>query len=330
MRFSRRSGNDDPQDEPNSDGWNHKLHDFYLDLGVQAERSGELLAALELYEKAVKNEPESALAWYNLGDTLLSLKRYEKAVEALEVAVGLSPQTGLYHYDLGMALYALDRHEEARREFAFIADGDPKLQRASSGLVLQSITNLALSLEHLGYLDDAVKTLVPARQTAVNIIYNLAWLNFRAKRPTDALPLAQAAATISPKSEPDVHLVGRILMDLKREPEALEFLRRAIRLDPCCTDALYDLGVTLARLKQRREARTCFNKVVRQDPDYFWGYYDLACLDALENKPGAAFKNLNRAVAHGFEDVAYLLRDQDLRSLWRDPRWTRLLAALTR
>jgi tetratricopeptide (TPR) repeat protein len=181
----------------------------------------------------------------------------------------------------------------------------------------------------LGHLDDAVKALVPAQKTAVDILHNLAWLNFRAKRPADALPLAQAAATICPRSEPEVHLVGRILMDLKRESEALEFLRRARRLNPGCTDALYDLGVTLGRLKQRREARVCFNKVIRQDPDYAWGYYDLACLDTLENKREAAFKNLDRAVAHGFRDVAYLRRDSDLRSLRKDPRWKRLVAALT-
>jgi len=75
---------------------------------------------------------------------------------------------------------------------------------------------------------------------------------------------------------------------------------RATTLNPCFTDAWYDLGVTLSRLKQCKRARACFLKALSLDPKYEWAYYDLACLDALEDKPNAAFENLHNAVAWDF------------------------------
>lgn len=73
-----------------------ELHDFFIDIGVRAERSGALPLALDLYEAAVRRKPNSALAWYNFGDALLALKRFDEAVIALRKAVELSPKTTLF------------------------------------------------------------------------------------------------------------------------------------------------------------------------------------------------------------------------------------------
>lgn len=249
----------------------------------------------------------------------------EEAVRALRKAVDLSPKTALFHYDLGLALYQLGRDDEASEEFTPIVACDPQLKRASSDLFVSSMTNLALCQDRLGRPEEAAELLSPAQPKAVDLLYNLGRLNYRAKRLRDALPLAQAAALLNPKSEEIAHLLGSILMDLKREGEALEVLRRATKLNPRCAYAWYDLGVTLARLNQRKEARPCFLKTRRLAPNYPWVYYDLACLDALERKPEKAFANLELAMAHGFRDASWLRRDSDLRSLRRDSRWKALL-----
>jgi tetratricopeptide (TPR) repeat protein len=164
--------------------------------------------------------------------------------------------------------------------------------------------------------------------TAIDILTNLGRFNFRAKRPARALGFMQAAALLAPDSEDIIHAVGRTLMDLKREAEALPFLIRSTTLNPRCADGWYDLGVTLSRLKQRKKARSCFVRVLRMDHKYAWAHYDLACLDALERKPSSAFYNLEKAIAHGFEDVRYLRRDADLKSLRRDARWKAMLATV--
>jgi tetratricopeptide (TPR) repeat protein len=306
----------------------HELHDFHFDAGVLSERSGDLPAALDLYEKAIKSNPDSALAWYNYGDILLALERFEEAVPALRKAVGLSPKTNLFHYDLGLALFHLGHHDEASKEFAAIIASDPQLKRASSDLHLSSMTNLALCQDELGRSKEAAKVLAPAQRTAVNILYNLGRINYRAKRMDTALSFARAAELVTPKSEEVVHLVGSILMEMKSKAEAVEVLLRATKLNPRCSYAWYDLGVTLTRLKQNKKARPYFQKALRLNPTYGWTYYCLACLDALEHKTESALDNLQLAVDHGFHNAAHMRRDSDLRSLRRDARWNALLRSI--
>jgi len=313
---------------PLTGGPTEGLHDFYFDSGFSAERTGDVKLAVGLYKQAVHSQPDSALAWYNYGDALLALNRPEEAVAALRKAIELSPKTLLFHYDLGLALYDLDRNEEASREFSIIVATDPRLARASSTLVLAAMTNFALSQEKLGLRAEAVKTLQPALPSAVSILYNLGFLHFRAKQYAHALPVFQAASLLQPDNEEIIHGLGSTLLELKRLPEAVKLLQKATKLDPHCSKAWYDLGLAFARLKQRKTARAHFRKALRVEPDREWPYYDLACLDALERKPDAAFHNLEQAVARGFNDIPYLRRDADFRSLHHDARWKELLVKL--
>ena len=46
-----------------------------------------------------------------------------------------------------------------------------------------------------------------------------------------------------------------------------------------------------------------------------------ACLDAIEQKPAAAFHNLYKSIECGFKDADYLLRDSDFENVQGDPRW---------
>lgn len=260
------------ESQPVAGGVILELHDFLLDLGVRAERRDELRSALELYKNAVTVQPDSALAWYNYGDVLLALKRYEEAIPPLSKAVQLSPQTALFRNDLGLALSHLKRFQEASTEFAGVVADDPQLKRASSILVLSALTNLALAQDGLDQPGKAAQTLEPALKTAIDVLYNLGPFNLRAKQATQALGFLQAAALLAPDSEDIIHGVGSALMALKRESEALPVLTRATKLNPLCADAWYDLGLTLSRLKERKKARACFVKTLRVDKAYTWAY----------------------------------------------------------
>jgi tetratricopeptide (TPR) repeat protein len=107
--------------------------------------------------------------------------------------------------------------------------------------------------------------------------------------------------------------------------EAVNDLGQALKLDPKTPELWYDYGIVLARMKRRSEARPIFRKALRLDAKFFWAWYDLACLDALEGKPAAAFRNLSRAIDCGFKDAAYLLQDQDFHGIREDPRWKMIL-----
>lgn len=317
-----------PSADPSCGGLVHELYRLFLDLGRRSEGMGDLGSALALYGKAVKAQPESDLAWYNYGDVLLAMERSAEAIPALQKAVALSPEVPLFHYDLGLALYQMQRYEEAAKEFAVIVSEDPELKRASSGLMLAALTNLALSEDMLGRPDRAVATLTPTAHKAGEMLYNLGHVHLKAKRPAEAVRFLQAAALVAPNDEDTVHALGFALMGLRRYREALRCLKRATTLNPGCESAWYDMGVTLSHLKRTRAARACFRKALSLDSRYAWAHYATACLDALEGKLTPAFMNLRKAIASGFRDLAYLKRDKDLRPLRKDPRWQTLLKSI--
>jgi hypothetical protein len=58
--------------------------------------------------------------------------------------------------------------------------------------------------------------------------------------------------------------------------------------------------------------------------------YNLACLDARKGRADAAFANLDRAVAAGFDDSSSLEKDPDLAGLRGKPRWASIVSGCAR
>ncbi len=290
----------------------------------------ELLAAVERHQQAVARDPEYGWAWYQLGATLLDLGQPREAVPALEQAIELKAGPLGVHYLLGLALSDLGQVEAAKQQYEKVVAHDPQLLHSSSLIGLASMTNLALAQEQLGQPDEACQTLLPALREAVSILFNLAFLHFRAKRHELSLPYIHAAYLLRPNNGDIVHQYGATLNILKQSRAALPILKRAVELKPLCDSAWYDLGLAHAVLKHRRAARHCFIKSLEIDTRRKWSHYDLACLDALEGKREAAFQHLTLAVELGFRDTGYLQRDKDLRSLRRDARWKELIETMVR
>ena len=83
--------------------------------------------------------------------------------------------------------------------------------------------------------------------------------------------------------------------------------------------------LTHAGTPQATFTRADLLKARKLAPNYPWVYYNLACLDALDRKADAAFKNLELALMHGFHNVGLMQRDPDIRTLHRDNRWKALV-----
>lgn len=114
-----------------------------------------------------------------------------------------------------------------------------------------------------------------------------------------------------------------------RLEEARDHLQKAKRADGRNPDIWYDLGITLAMMKKAKQARSCFRRVLQLDANYFWAWYDLACLDALEKRPDAAFRKLYKSVECGFRNADYLLKDSDFKGIRKDPRWRLVLDCIS-
>ncbi len=75
-------------------------------LGADLLRTGRNDEALELFARAVKQEPENAQWWNHLGEALERADRIEEALTAYEAAVKFQPDSHEYLNNCGV-MFAL-------------------------------------------------------------------------------------------------------------------------------------------------------------------------------------------------------------------------------
>jgi tetratricopeptide (TPR) repeat protein len=113
--------------------------------GWRAHQAGDLQAAREAYEVAVRVKPRFAKARYNLGTVWLALRRPEEAREQFAAALESGQETADVRLNLGVALAQLQRIEDAMDEWERALELNPDPATANR---LQQ--NIALARRALG------------------------------------------------------------------------------------------------------------------------------------------------------------------------------------
>ena len=82
-------------------------------LGFGAEAAEQLQKARDYYQKAVKFDPQLAVAQYNLGNILARLGSFDEAIEAYQMAVEANPNYEDAQVNLSILLTKQRRFAEA-------------------------------------------------------------------------------------------------------------------------------------------------------------------------------------------------------------------------
>lgn len=106
------------------------------------------------------------------------------------------------------------------------------------------------------------------------------------------------------------------------------FLRAESERHPGNVAALAELGHALTRLGRFQEGLEIDLKLVRLDPLNPVVHYNLACSLALQARVDEALDALERSAALGYDDGAFLERDEDLAALRDEPRFRELVRRL--
>ena len=186
-------------------------------MGETLRLQGQYEASLAWYRAVLEVDRGYAPAHAGMGDALVRLRRFDKAVASLREAVALRPyasMAGAVHFVLGQALQEMGRAAEAADHY-----------------------ERALQFDR--------------RNT--DTLARLAILRFGQKRYEEALGLYRALIEIDP-SKARVHSnVGALLYYLNRYEEALRSFEHALSLDPTQRNAR--AGVRQARQALQRGRR---------------------------------------------------------------------------
>ena len=215
----------------------------YNKTGITAMQEGKYEDAVEAFLKAVKEEPENAVGYINLGNVFASIGDPEKAEPFFQQAITLDEDAGTAYYGLANLYFNKERYEEASKLYE---------TAIRKGIVeSDAYFMLGKSLE-------------------------------RSDNGKLALPYLQRAAELAPDDIEARLAYGILLANMELFTEASEEFLFVISKDEDNADAHYNLGFLYAVSTDRKEdALKHLKQAFTISPDYEQAryIYDMIQLD---------------------------------------------------
>ena len=134
IRFLEPAGAHAPAGTPAHQSLTTMLGTAYRQAGNGQADKGDLVGAVDYYEKATQLGPGHLDAYAGKARACVQLKQFRRAAEALEKLVSLEPENPTIHLSLGDVIYQDGNAAEARRHWQkarqLVAAGDNELRDA--------------------------------------------------------------------------------------------------------------------------------------------------------------------------------------------------------
>jgi arylsulfatase A-like enzyme/Tfp pilus assembly protein PilF len=195
--------------------------------GILEVEQGEFESAITKLERVLQTEPDSAIAYVQLGTAWTRLKDYDKALPILQKAVALKEDSGLAQYELGLALFETGSWQDAAPQFEFAVALSPRWAAAHF--------SLAAVYARIGRVPDAMYELDKSLALSpTNYRANLlrGRLLFLLDKPEEALPNLQKAAAAEPGSREAHQFLADAYGQLGRSAEEKVERDRATKAPP--------------------------------------------------------------------------------------------------
>ena len=152
--------------------WEELLMQSTLKSGDDSYLEKDYGRAVRAYEKVIhmsdpNNNPDYDIPWYSKGAALISLGRFEEAIESLDKAIEINPLNEITWNNKGNALSRLGRHREAIDCYDRALKVNPNYEVAWN--------NKGNAYARIGRLEDALKCY--DRAISINEDYREAWIN---------------------------------------------------------------------------------------------------------------------------------------------------------
>ena len=275
------------------------------DLGRSLYRQGKAVAAAQEFARALRVEPKSFTANFNLGVISLAAKNYLKAVKYLEVAAGEAPSDAQTLFALTQALLGRGQQDRALAVARRIAAGAPdnvqihfslgslllewKLYqqavnelehaRTSEPRNFELLYNLGQAYRHLekySQAEDAFLQALLIQDNSAEALYQLALVYVASKHSDDAIQILVRARRLAPERPEILLLLGRECIQEGFIEDAVGVLEDCVRIDPRKVEPHVLLGEALTKDKQFPKALTEYEKVAALEPKNPQSYVLLA------------------------------------------------------
>jgi tetratricopeptide (TPR) repeat protein len=108
----------------------------------------------------------------------------------------------------------------------------------------------------------------------------------------------------------------------------ISFIEGVVRRDPSYVDALQILGDDYTRRGRFADGLTVDEQLAKLRPNDATVLYNLACSYSLTDRLDEAIEALQRALAAGYDEFAWLAKDPDLAAVRKHPLYEKIQAKI--
>jgi tetratricopeptide (TPR) repeat protein len=260
---------------------------------VVLESAGDLQAASEHAERAVRRAEKSAQAWCALAQVRASQDRWEEARQALHTALAVEPQDahGAYR-QLGWVCIALNQYPEAIAAFTSAI--------GSSAHDAGSWYGLAEAQRVAGRYVDAMTAVASALNLRSNwleawVLQGRILIDQGPDFEDQSVEHLTKALSLWPKSVETRCLLATALQCVDRDTEALTLLTDGLLMVPDSTQLLQQQIHHYLKLNLHVKAHVACRRLFKRRPQDGMSWYLLSLIWTQRKRPGVALRVLARA-----------------------------------
>lgn len=261
-------------------------------LGLElAEQEEGTVQAIEQYQRALRINPDYAIALSNLGNALVTQGNPDTAIEQYLHALRVQPDSAEIRYNLGIALAAQGKANEAIKQYQRALRINPDHTGAHN--------NLGNELAALGKTNEAIEQyqyalrINPDHAEARN---NLGAALAAQGKTDEAIEQYRHALRINPNYIDALNNLGAALVSQGKTDETIELYQRALQIDPDQAAIRCNLGRALAMKGKTVKAIEEYQRALQTIPDNAEAHCILGLLFALHKNFSAALEQYNEAI----------------------------------
>jgi tetratricopeptide (TPR) repeat protein len=253
---------------------------------------GDYLGAVQIYSRAIDQDPSSITAYFNRGLTHLELNQIGAAIDDFTQVLALNPDHPSAYYQRGMAYVRREELPAAIEDFGAALALMPEsaalyARRASAYYRLQAYQRA---------LDDYTQALT-LRPNDVTLLLNRGLTYLAMGDVERAIADYDHAIEQAPEHALAYYYRGQAYMEQDEEGKALADFERALQLDPDNAQIHTGLGMVHARMLDFDQALDAYERAMALDSENARAYYNAACAAALSEREDRALTWLEKAIS---------------------------------
>ena len=261
----------------------------YNNRGAILYEMGRYEGALEDYDRAIQHQLDYAIAYNNRGNTLYEMDRYEEALEDMNHAIMLQPDNAKFYDSRGVTLHEMRRYEEA------LEDKNRAIQLQPNA---QFYYNRGATLHEMNRYEEALEDCnraVKLQPDNARFYDSRGVTLHQMGRYEEALEDQDHAIQLQPNAQ-FYYNHGATLHDMGRYGESLENKNYAIKLQPDNAEFYDSRGVTLHEMHRYEEALEDKNHAIKLQPDNARFYNSRAITLGTMSQYEEALEDHNHAI----------------------------------